>query len=152
MSDEWPTEQPLSERIPIQYGATDDELRDLAANAAPGPWGLSWVTEEYEIPPDDSVFVTHWQIAEQDLLNEDFPYCEPHLEGQSEHGWTAEPWLKDLRYITAAHPARVIALLDEIATLRARLAEATEAADRVRELHSKTVTYEYKHESQTSPL
>lgn len=85
---------------------SNEELRQLAMAATPGPWNLGLTSDEIRMVLGNDDYICHAQI-----------YQTPRSCGL----WQEPQRIANATYIAAANPAAVLALLDENARLKIAL-------------------------------
>ena len=84
----------------------NEELRQLALAATPGPWNLGLTSDEIRMVLSGDSYICHVQVHQT-----------PRACGE----WQERERIANAAYLAAANPAAVLALLDENARLREAL-------------------------------
>lgn len=101
-----------------------DELRRLAQAATPGEWE-QYLYEDHDGPPacdDIGVQASNTDAHALEVL------CTMEWSSSHPRDFTRDQATANAAYIAAAHPAAVLALLDDVDRLRAALREAVQQA------------------------
>jgi hypothetical protein len=85
---------------------SNEELRQLAMAATPGPWNLGLTSGEIRMVLSGDSYICHVQV---------------HQTPRSCGEWQERQRIANTAYLAAANPAAVLALLDENARLRETL-------------------------------